>query len=153
MDFYGIEICFRVLFKVSVFAEIFDPWQKFLSLKSTWVMLKFCDFFNFQGVPAWTLEISGRQNWANVGNLGHFAQNERKKQQMLKNDDFWPFWRYEIFEKILTHNSNFQKVAQSRRNFCPTSKIIKIGKINVKELLETPARIFWPILASVSIWD
>ena len=51
-------------------------------------MLKFFDFFNFHGVPPRTLEISGRQNWANVGNLDHFAQNEREKQQMLKNDDF-----------------------------------------------------------------
>ena len=43
---------------------------------------------NFQEVPPRLVEISGRQNWENVGNLGHFAQNERKKQQMLKNDNF-----------------------------------------------------------------
>jgi len=34
------------------------------------------------------LEISGRQNWANVGKLGNFAQKATKKQQMLKNDVF-----------------------------------------------------------------
>ena len=34
------------------------------------------------------VEISGRQNWANVGNLAHFAQKATKKQQMLKNDVF-----------------------------------------------------------------
>ena len=51
-------------------------------------MLKIYDFLNFQGVPPKLVEISRKQNWANVGNLGHFAQNERKKQKMLKNDNF-----------------------------------------------------------------
>ena len=51
-------------------------------------MFIFCYFFNFQGVPPRHVEISGRQNWANVGNLAHFAQKATKKQQMLKNDVF-----------------------------------------------------------------
>ena len=50
--------------------------------------VNFLVFSNFQGVPPRPLEISGRQNWANVGNLAHFAQKATKKQQMLKNDVF-----------------------------------------------------------------
>ena len=85
-------------------------------------MLKFSDFFNFHGVPPRTLEISGRQNWANVGNLAHFAQKATKKQQMLKNDDFWPFWGLSIFWKFLTHNTKIAKICLWLRSW-PTSKI------------------------------
>ena len=56
-------------------------------------MLIFWYFSNFDRVPPSPQEISGRQNWANVGNLTHFAQKATKKQQMLKNDVFWQFWR------------------------------------------------------------
>ena len=51
-------------------------------------MLIFFYFSNFDRVPPRPLEISGRQNWANVGNLAHFAPKATKKQQMLKNDVF-----------------------------------------------------------------
>ena len=54
--------------------------QKFLSLKSTKTMFIFCNFFNFQGYPR-PVEIPGRQNWANMGNLAQFAQNERKNNK------------------------------------------------------------------------
>ena len=110
-------------------------------------MLKFCNFFNFHGVPPRTLEISGRRNWANVGNLDHFAQNERKKQQMLKNDEFWAFEDIRFLKKILTHKSNFQKYAQTRRNFCRPQNfgVVTLGP---KKSSETRGRIFWPILTS-----
>ena len=112
MDFYGTEICFKTLSKVLIFAEISDPQQKFLLNCLSWSKSFWNQNANFHEIPPRHLEISGRQNWANVGNLDHFAQNERKKQQVLKNDDFWAFWRYEIFENFLTHNSNFQKYAR-----------------------------------------
>ena len=63
-------------------------------------MLIFFYFSNFHRVPPRPLEISGRQNWANVSNLAHFAQKATKKQQMLKNDDFWQFWKNENFENF-----------------------------------------------------
>ena len=46
------------------------------------------------------LEISGRQNWANVGNLAQFLQNQRKNHQMLKNDDFDHFRKKKFFENF-----------------------------------------------------
>ena len=73
----------------------FDIFQTFLNFDRNFYHLShlsnvdfFCYFPNFDRVPPMPLEISGRQNWANVGNLAHFAQKATKKQQMLKNDDF-----------------------------------------------------------------
>ena len=81
-------------------------------------MLIFFYFSNFHRVPPRPLEISGRQNWANVSNLAHFAQKATKKQQMLKNDVFWDFWRFEIFENFWPTIPKFQNLAPGRRNFC-----------------------------------
>ena len=76
-QFFGqnwIFLCWNFDF----FAEIFDFDRNFCHLSQ----LKQCSFFaicfNFQGYPR-PVEISGRQNWANMSNLAQFAQNERKK--------------------------------------------------------------------------
>ena len=60
--------------------------QKFLTLGRNFCHLSHLsnvDFFllfsNFDRVPPRPLEISGKQNWANVGNLAHFAQKTTKK--------------------------------------------------------------------------
>ena len=136
MDFYGTEICFKALFKVLIFAEIFDPRQKFLLNCLSWSQCIWSQNPNFQGVPPRTLEISGRQNWANVDKLAHFAQKATKKQQMLKNDVFWDFW------KFLTPQVKFSKTRPEPQKFLPTSKIIKIVQINVKDVSKSPARVF-----------
>ena len=110
-------------------------------------MLIFFYFSNFDRVPPRPLEISGRQNRANVGNLAHFPQKATKKQQMLKNDVFWDFWRFEIFENFWPTTPKFQKYAQTNRNFCrpPNLGVVTLGP---RKPSETRGRIFWPILTS-----
>ena len=119
-------------------------------------MLKFCDFFNFHGVPPRTLEISGRQNWANVGNLAHFAQKATKKQQMLKNDVFWHFWRWVIFEKILTHNSKISNMALMTVEISADPKILGIINLGPKKSSNMCApfflSLFYDILNFLSIF-
>ena len=153
MDFYGTEICFKTLLKGSIFAEISDPRQKFLLNCLSWSKSFSSQNANFHGVPPRPVEISGRRNWANVGNLAHFAQKATKKQQMLKNDVFWHFWRWSIFEKFLTHKSKFSKTPPESQKFLHISKMIKMAQIGIKDVFSTPARVFGPILASVSIWE
>ena len=126
MDFYGTEKCFKTLFEVSFFGKKFPPRQKFLSLKS----LKWCWFFlhfsNFDRVLPRPLEISGGkigQMWATWPTL---PKKQQKKQQMLKNDVFWDFWKFEIFDFFLPKKSSFQKCPLKPRNFCRPQKYEKM---------------------------
>ena len=100
MDFYGTEICFKTLLKVLIFAEISDPRQKFLlnclsRSKSIWRQNA-----NFHGVPCSLVEVSGRQNWANVDNLAHFAQNATKKTTNVEKWCFLTFLKMDDFLKF-----------------------------------------------------
>ena len=142
MVFYGTEICFKGLLKVLIFAEIFDPRQKFLLNCLRWSKCIWSQNLDFHGVPLRLVEISRRQNWANVGNLAHFAQNTTKKQQMLKNDVFWHFWRWVIFEKILTHNSKISNMALMTVEISADPKILGIINLGPKKSSDMRAPFF-----------
>ena len=133
MVFYGTEICFKGLLKVSIFAEIFNPRQKFLLNCLSWSKCIWSQNLDFHAVPLRLVEISERQNWANVGNLAYFAQNVTKKQQMLKNDVFWHFWRWVIFEKNLTHNSKISNMALMTVEISVNPKILGIINLGPKK--------------------
>ena len=100
MDFCGIEICFTTLFKVWIFAEISDPRQKFLLNCLSWSKSFWSQNAYFHGVPPRPVEISGMQNWANVGNLAHFAQKATKKTTNVEKWCFLTFLKMVNFWKI-----------------------------------------------------
>ena len=118
MVFYGTEICFKRLLKVSILAEIFDPRQKFLLNCLRWSKCIWSQNLDFHGVPPRLVEISGKQNWANVGNLDHFAQNTKKTTNVEK----WCFLTFlkmgVLWKNFDTQLQNFKYGAHDRRNFC-----------------------------------
>ena len=101
---------------------------------------------NFQGRLPPPVEISGKKNRGNVGNLAQFAQNERKNHQMLKNDDFWPFWKYSQFWKFSIHKSKFSKSSPELQKFLHHSKLSEQSKMHIENLFKTSAWLFWPVL-------
>ena len=152
MDFHETKICFKEVFEVSIFAEISDLPQKFLPDCLSWIIHIFKPKYQLSGGLPWSVEISGRQNYANVVNLAQFAQNERKNHQMLKNDDFDHFEGTVIFENFWPKVKIFKK---SRRAVEISALLTIIGtvKINIKKLFKTSGRVFWPILTSWRFWE
>ena len=112
---------------------------------------------NFHGYLPSPLEISGRQNWANEDKLAHCAQKATKKQQMLKNDVFWHFWRWVIFEKILTHNSKISNMALMTVEISADPKILGIINLGPKKSSNMRApfflSLFYDILNFMSIFN
>ena len=78
-------------------------------------------FSNFDRVPPRPLEIFGRQNWAKVSNLAHFAQKTTKKTTNVEKWCFLTILKKWKFLKFLTHNSQIAKIWFWPRS-CPTSK-------------------------------
>ena len=138
MDFYGTEICFKTLLKVLIFAEISDPRQKFLLNCLSWSKSIWGQNANFQGVPPRLVEISGRQNWANVGNLAHFAQNATNVEKWW----FLTFLKILNFWKFLLQKSKISKISRETQKFLPTSKIWKNEQLYPKYFFETPGYFF-----------
>ena len=103
-------------------------------------------------VPPSPPEISGRQNWANVGNLANFAQKTTKKQQM------WKMMFYEIFE-----NFRFLKIFDPQPIFFKNTPLLVEISVNLKnvknDLIRSQRRLpyacayFWtPISLFTEFW-
>ena len=87
------------------------------------------------------LEISGRQNWANVGNLAQFLQNRRKNHQMLKNDDFDHFRKKKNLKIFDPQVKIFKKMLRAVE-ISAGSKILEMRNLGHRKSSGTPMNVF-----------
>ena len=109
---------------------------------------------------SWGTPKARRNFWevklGKCGQLSPLCPKCNKKQQMLKNDVFWHFWRWVIFEKILTHNSKISNMALMTVEISAYLKNLGIINLDPKKSSDMRApfflSLFYDILNFMSIF-